>query len=1601
MRIVSYLIAILISVILSFPALAQYGEPGFPGGSGGNVTPVPMQEWHKRQQADQRLTTFGDDLLGDAIDPHTGTITFETTDVSIPGNFALPVAISRRRSQGAAYDENVRYGFGDWELQVPRITTVTAAPTGWSQKTYNRCSNNFGTGNFPSVTKASGNKTNMTVIFAHEYSQGVSLEVPGQGNQTVLYGKPASFPSSATHSTTGNWYLNCLTLSGGGQGFWAYAPNGDKYRFDKFIKRDYKPLGYMSPNPTHTNREKVLLLATQVQDVNGNTVNYTYTSSGNLTRIQASDGRRIDIAYGSGANANLITSVTANGRTWNYAYAATTFRWPEWERNNYPLANFRVLDRVTQPDGKYWTYDIDGMTAEPSPGEYCGAFAPDLVVKHPYGTTGTFKLKDYQHRQSYSALTRRMLTCPSGEPPAYNTNGSDPNWPPLTVTTIGTMSVTKKTLVAANAPTAIWSYEYERDTGAAGSSGSDRTNWTKVTEPSGSIMEYYHTWQAEPTGGKLDRQVVKKGSATLRTTHNDYILESANFGGTFAATGPVSGTMLKPAHTVKTQILQEGDTYTSESSFNTNQYSSSYSFGNPIQTKSYSNVSTSPRILNTTYEHNKTKWVLGLPKTLKRTDGLETARFTYDTLGRKINETRYGQPYATYGYHSNAAYKGAIYWIQDAINRRTYAHDWKRGTPQRIQRADNTNVYQYVDNNGWVTSSKDAMDRTTTYTRDNMGRMTLLNPPGSWANTSVSYNFSGGGVTQTITKGQGRTTVTYDGMFRPILERSQALDTGWSSYTNIKYNAAGQKIFNSQPSTNYTETKGVDFTYDGLGRIYQKRENVAPYATTKHRYYGSHRHRIHDPTGAWTDYYSYGYEGPGNKDYRAIYKYANGAYQQLNYLYKNVHGQMYALRQWKGGTWNSGHQTQWFYYDSQQRLRRHYVPEHGATKYDYNAAGEMIAYAKGQGNSGFGVSNISAKVTQTYDTLGRPKVTNFADPATADISRTYDANGNLKTVYRGGVNWTYYYNDADMLTHEYLDIDGRNYDSFYYYNTAGHMTRKRLPSGRNVYYTPDGLGRSKTIKNGSATIASATSFHPNGSLAGMTYGNGQRFTQTLNARLLPQRLLSYKGSTKAIDKTYGYDIEAKITSISDGAGTGDHRTYTYDGLDRLVSATGPWGTGSFTYDALGNLLQKKLGSRTVNLTYDSRNRLTQSADTGGSGTRAVGYDAQGNVTSLGNLSFIYDYSDQPVVVNGTANGVGSANGAYTYDGNLKRVKSVVNGKTIYNVYDSSGSLMHVDAVTDNKKTDYVSGPNGSLARFTNNVVTYLHPNHLGSAVTGTTSTGEIAWRERYTPFGEEMQSSSANDNLAGFTGHIKDAATGLNYMQARYYDPVIGRFLSIDPVGFIESGGDPDYFNRYSYTMNNPINLIDPTGMSACGTGSRLGGDGGAGCKTVFKTNTQSANSGSQGQEKTIQYAQLNSNHTPQSSEENSTNVCSAEPSCIVSKSEDKRGLDRQYGGVGYEDTTIVRRFWFDKKSERKILSYTCTDECGNESIALSYGIGKKGIGVQTRKTGGQYVDRKGQLHHRPQAEWPTGARSFTPSKEFLEIHNKGYQTCSEYPGCK
>ena len=124
------------------------------------------------------------------------------------------------------------------------------------------------------------------------------------------------------------------------------------------------------------------------------------------------------------------------------------------------------------------------------------------------------------------------------------------------------------------------------------------------------------------------------------------------------------------------------------------------------------------------------------------------------------------------------------------------------------------------------------------------------------------------------------------------------------------------------------------------------------------------------------------------------------------------------------------------------------------------------------------------------------------------------------------------------------------------------------------------------------------------------------------------------------------------------------------------------------------------------------------------------------------------------------------------------------------------------------------GTNTSFAQQQVLSTTYYHTDAAGSPVVATDENGDVKWREQYRPYGDKMVDDlAAEDNTRGFTGHKFDRETGLTYMGARYYDPIVGRFMAIDPIGYKES--NIHSFNRYAYANNNPYGYVDPDGRAA------------------------------------------------------------------------------------------------------------------------------------------------------------------------------------------
>lgn len=130
---------------------------------------------------------------------------------------------------------------------------------------------------------------------------------------------------------------------------------------------------------------------------------------------------------------------------------------------------------------------------------------------------------------------------------------------------------------------------------------------------------------------------------------------------------------------------------------------------------------------------------------------------------------------------------------------------------------------------------------------------------------------------------------------------------------------------------------------------------------------------------------------------------------------------------------------------------------------------------------------------------------------------------------------------------------------------------------------------------------------------------------------------------------------------------------------------------------------------------------------------------------------------------------------------------------------------------DANNTASTSGTAVSLTVATEKI-TYYHNDISGTPMAATNSTGALLWKESYRPYGDPMRPPAIDNNI-WFTGKPYDKDSGLSYMGARYYDPLIGRFTGIDPVGFKE--GNLHSFNRYAYANNNPNRFVDPDGRCA------------------------------------------------------------------------------------------------------------------------------------------------------------------------------------------
>lgn len=1414
---------------------------------------VPYLQGLRPVAADQ-VTTLGPSLFGDKINLFSGSLGFEQTDTSLPGNNALPVAVTRRHDAGR--EEFLRGAFGDWDVAVPSIGGMFARVDGWVTATGSqlRCSEfsmpphyygfrpgiespvphrgNAGRSAPPTPWRNGSGRSPMEfqpddiiTFLPTDFWQGTYLNVPGAGSQEVLkrigdhplvahdaFGVPQ--PNHWKLLTHQHWQIACLPSlrNGPGEGFIAKAPDGTEYTFDWMIRRGRDGV---NKQRAILDRDEVQIVATLVRDRFGNTVRYHYdnTAHDRLLKIESSDGRVISFTWVGGR----VDEVFDGTRRFRYRYDSAG----------------RLLT-LTQPDGSQWSFNLAGLRY-PYPGEV-GEFArcnfpgmqPNVEMvgemTHPSGAKARFVTRFEYHGRT--DVLKACIHQPGTTAEFYTTGSMFPR-----VSLRQTMST--KTITGPGLPDMTWRYSF-----AGPSSWSDCTTCSNhiktvtVTDPAMNVSRHHYGVRWRKTEGQLLGQ--EEGWTTAgsqrRTDYTYRAAGTAPYALRFGASlmwdwdgDRVSSTNLP----METKVVrQQGETFTWAVDHPNAAAGNGFDeYARPIHVKRYRGSGSSNAIREETkLRDDHRRWVLGQPLEVKDKDSnqvIESTEYDEATSMPKA-EWAFGLKKRSFSFRSD----GTLAWVANEGGHKTWFDNWTRGSPQKITYADGAVEQQELNNLGQPRWIDNAEGTRHSYLYDSMGRVARVSYPPEpdliYHPTVLTYSkataadrgLAIGHWRQVSTTGKARVTRLFDGFWRERIRITEDTDSPETtqSIVETRYDHDGRKTFVSYPMRPVggvyavgDSQEGQFTTYDALGRpTLQRATSELGNLDTTTEYLPGFKRKVTNPRNHSTTTLFQAFDQP-SEDHIVEIQAPEGVTLAIE---RDRYGK--ARRITRSGTHAGLAQslTRRYVYDGHQRLCTTIEPETRATVQEYDAAGNVAWKASGQtlqDESACSHSGVpeEQRVRFGYDNRGRPTTTTYGDNSQS-IARTYTRDGLLARIETRGASlptyrWTYSYNQRRLLSREVYNWGnsthswtfGRDYDQH------GNVSAQVDPWGA-IPHAPDALGQPTQVGD----YVTQVRHHPNGMVSGYRYGTAGLLHQvSLNQRGLPLRWTH--GSL--VNDVYSYDLNGNVTEIRDDTTAAAHRSMPdYDGLDRLRQAHGPWGQGYFSYDALDNLTRSAVGSRTLEFgVHPATNQLTTVT---GSQSFSIAYDDIGNVKMRNLQAFDFDLGNRLQSASGKA--------SYAYDGHGRRTQVIpessvhehtyaytMDGKLRYSWQSSMGGGKRYVYLGDHLVAEHLS----TGAR------TYVHTDALGSPVVRTNSAGAVLSRTRYEPYGATL-AGSTNPNGIGFTGHVNDPDTGLVYMQQRYYDPIAGRFLSVDPV--TTNAKDGSFFGRYHYANSNPYKYLDPDGQA-------------------------------------------------------------------------------------------------------------------------------------------------------------------------------------------
>lgn len=320
------------------------------------------------------------------------------------------------------------------------------------------------------------------------------------------------------------------------------------------------------------------------------------------------------------------------------------------------------------------------------------------------------------------------------------------------------------------------------------------------------------------------------------------------------------------------------------------------------------------------------------------------------------------------------------------------------------------------------------------------------------------------------------------------------------------------------------------------------------------------------------------------------------------------------------------------------------------------------------------------------------------------------------------------------------------------------------------------------------------------------------------------RLETKAGEDILLSFCYEYDGNGNRTAkygeqaIAYGGKQKVRTSYRYDIRGQLVEEKDHDSPTSYTYDAAGNRTGKKTPERVTRYSYNGKDQLTE--ETWDTGKNIFTYDRQGSILEItgteGSRHFTYNSKNQQLKVD-CEDGRSQEN---LYDAEGLRYGMKENSTYTRFVYHR-GELLYEGS--DEKEVSYHLGSGIEAAQMGGEEY-YYHQDEQLSITLLTDDTGRIKNYYRYNTFGSILVEEESVSNRIRYTGQQYDGMSGQYYLRARYYNPIVGRFLQEDMY-------EGDGLNLYAYCRNNPVMYYDPSGYTSTGTGGyeigAFGGDEG------------------------------------------------------------------------------------------------------------------------------------------------------------------------------